>query len=387
MAIQKLYTVGGNLATLYNGATALQYYDPDGYYILYNTTSESAAKSESGNYSSAFTARRPPFSSSTYYTDLRVIRDNAITARYMFANNISLTGLPDNCFNNVTDASYMFRNCEALEKLGDNCFAKVENVSDMFDNCKSLTSLGENTFSNAVYGANSLFDSSLKLVYIADNSFNKLTGAMSILGTLSAIPANSFNSITTAWHSYPNNALQIIKKDSFNSLQNYFSLDYYHALHTIESGCFSAITTAMITYCSALSSMQSKFENATLARFWGCSSLSSIPNGSFNKVTDAKVMFDRCSSLTSIPDDSLTGVLYADAMFRGCTNLQHIPSAAIDNAISISACFSGCSNMTGYVIPWIAAHHAQVTSYYHCFAGCTSLNDYTQANSMYPAWF
>ena len=87
--------------------------------------------------------------------------------------------------------------------------------------------------------------------------------------------------------------------------------------------------------------------------FYGCSSLSSLPDISkwnTSNVTDMSCMFDRCSSLSSLPDISkwnTSNVTNMSCMFYGCSSLSSLPDISkwnTSNVTNMSGMFNGCKD-------------------------------------------
>ena len=115
--------------------------------------------------------------------------------------------------------------------------------------------------------------------------------------------------------------------------------------------------------------------------FWGCSSLTSIPENLFannTAVTNFSYCFLGCTGLTSIPENlftSNTAVANFRECFYACTSLTSIPENlfASNTAVTIfNGCFEDCSGITSIPENLFTSNTA-VTEFSHCFLGCTSL--------------
>lgn len=173
MPFTRLYTVGGNLATLNNNASAAGYMYYNGWYEIWNNSywMRAYATKVYGDYTNAFTSMYPGDSQKNTVV---INRDNAVTANRMFYGQLWLTAIPDNSFNNVIEANQMFSQNFLLPKMPENSFANVVEASSMFNTCSSIKEIP------------------------ASNKFDKLTGARAMFGgcsSLSAIPADSFNKV------------------------------------------------------------------------------------------------------------------------------------------------------------------------------------------------
>lgn len=129
MPFTRLYTVGGNLATINTSALGYMYYN--GWYEIWdrNYSRTSAATKVRGDYTKAFEVG---YGYDTHRNTLVINRDNAVTANSMFYNQLWLTAIPDNSFNNVVEARMMFHDNQRLPKMPENSFANVVEGSFMF---------------------------------------------------------------------------------------------------------------------------------------------------------------------------------------------------------------------------------------------------------------
>lgn len=133
--------------------------------------------------------------------------------------------------------------------------------------------------------------------------------------------------------------------------------------------------------------------------FRECVSLKSIPERLFYPLKDIKAMvavFDNCTSIESLPEKLLANngelgnIL---AMFRGCSGLKEIPAGIFDanrKLENVSETFAGCTSVRGespYTMTdggkvrlWERESHPDVfksvTSFYLCFEGCRTLDDF-----------
>ena len=103
--------------------------------------------------------------------------------------------------------------------------------------------------------------------------------------------------------------------------------------------------------------------------FYGCSSLATIPLLNTSKTTDMNAMFSNCSSLATIPLLQTSNATNMSQMFQDCTNLPTIPLLDTSNATDMSFMFYGCSSLTS--IPQL--NTAKVTDMSYMFYGCSSL--------------
>ena len=104
--------------------------------------------------------------------------------------------------------------------------------------------------------------------------------------------------------------------------------------------------------------------------FYGCESLTSIPDFDTSSCNSTQSMFYNCSSLTTIPNLDFSGTNTLQNTFRNCTNLTIIPDLNIPELQFMANAFSGCISLT--VAPTINAT-AGITDMKSTFSGCTSL--------------
>ena len=159
--------------------------------------------------------------------------------------------------------------------------------------------------------------------------------------------------------------------------------------------------------CSSLTSIpENLFETNTAvtsfsACFHGCTGLTSIPENLF-KTNTAVTSFDNCfygcSSLTSIPGNLFatnTFVTYFSYCFYGCTELRSIPENLFGTNTAVTSftyCFFDCANLASscpidndgtpiYNRSSGKDSYAVVTSYSYCFFNCTKMADYSSIPS------
>ena len=140
------------------------------------------------------------------------------------------------------------------------------------------------------------------------------------------------------------------------------------------------IMERMFYGCSSLTSVpQLNTANNTSMRmmFSGCSSLTSVPQLNTAKVTDMYRTFDGCSSLATIPLLNTSKTTNMNAMFSNCSSLATIPLLQTSNATDMSQMFQYCTNLP--TIPLLDTSNA--TSMYMMFYGCTSLTSVPQLNT------
>ena len=130
-----------------------------------------------------------------------------------------------------------------------------------------------------------------------------------------------------------------------------------------------------------LPSSDSPIKHVATYAFYGCSALTSIPQGLFDKctaVTSFASCFENCTSLTSIPQslfNKCTAVTDFDSCFYDCTKLTRIPAGLFDNCTKVkgfSGCFFGCSVITS-IPAGLFDNCPKVTDFTGCFWSCSAL--------------
>ena len=203
-------------------------------------------------------------------------------------------------------------------------------------------------------------------------------------------------SITFDQRANDSNALKLISIDTplLNTQAMVFSRCFFGctSLSSIPSGLFDKNTLATnfgscFSGCTSLSSIPTGLFKNTLATsfnrcFSGCTSLSSIPTGLFDnntQATDFGFCFSACHSLSSIPAglfDKNTRVTNFGHCFGGCTSLSSIPSGLFDNntlATNFGGCFGGCTSLSS-IPSGLFDNNTRATEFNACFSGCTSLS-------------
>ena len=102
-------------------------------------------------------------------------------------------------------------------------------------------------------------------------------------------------------------------------------------------GC-SSLTTVPDMETSQVTIMMSMFD--------GCSSLTTAPAMDTSQVTNMRYMFYDCSSLTTVPDMDTSQVTNMSSMFYGCSSLTTVPDMHTSNASDVGRMFYGCSSLT-----------------------------------------
>lgn len=168
-----IYTnVNGQRMFLNNaGSRALCWKDPDWYYRLYSIdTTGNTAKKLNGEYLGTF-----QWHATEDLTTLEILYDNAVNAWDMFYDCSSLSALPNNCFNSVTNATNMFyRTLNLSAHINSNMFRNVITANGMFYK-SNILSIGDNCFNNVAF-CYAMLDECPALSSIGNNCFTAVTG-------------------------------------------------------------------------------------------------------------------------------------------------------------------------------------------------------------------
>ena len=136
------------------------------------------------------------------------------------------------------------------------------------------------------------------------------------------------------------------------------------SLQELFYGCYS-LTSIPELDTSQVTNMRSMFN--------GCSALAAIPALDTSQVTDMQRMFSSCVSLTAIPDLDTSQVTNMISMFHICTSLTSIPELDTSQVTHMFGMFQGCSSLTA--IPDLDT--GNVVSMGSMFSGCSSLESVT----------
>lgn len=82
------------------------------------------------------------------------------------------------------------------------------------------------------------------------------------------------------------------------------------------------------------------------AMFYKCSSLVSVPNFYFPKLTIISMMFQECTSLTTVPVFDTAHVISMYNMFSGSTALTEVPVFNMENVTNCDYMFYNCNGLT-----------------------------------------
>lgn len=156
-------------------------YDADGNFA-------EGIKRGDGNYSYGFqrqyssVASVAAFQIVPKYVTLKEVNDIA-TSAYSMCSGCRFLERVEGHFNNVIDTQYMFAFCSAFQYLPDNCFNNVLNARGMFIGCSSLKEIPSNSFNSISIpnNVNPFISSAYSLSAWGSNTFNSLTGAVSLI--------------------------------------------------------------------------------------------------------------------------------------------------------------------------------------------------------------
>lgn len=166
---------------------------------------------------------------------------------------------------------------------------------------------------------------------------------------------------------------------------------YRSTIRTVENFS-SRIRTADFYQCTGLTAVRSQIKYPaaiTEYMFYGCTSLSSLPEGLTANISatashNAQYMFYGCTSLTTIPAGTLAGltrIVSASRMFQGCTKLASVPAGlfatqtgtAGNASTKLDYVFSGCTSLTSIPTDLFQPFGTYITGLGYAFQGCTSL--------------
>lgn len=124
--------------------------------------------------------------------------------------------------------------------------------------------------------------------------------------------------------------------------------------------------------CKTLTEIPDELDTSNLttmyAMFWGCRSLTTIPQLDASKVTDAGRAFSE-TKITTIDWIDLSNATTVQAIFDGCVYLKSIPQLNISKATDSHQMFTNCKSITS--IPELDT--GNVVAMRNMFEGCTSL--------------
>lgn len=369
MSIQKLYTVGGNLATLYNGATALTMYWIDPYNPMDLPDKTFRLKYKPSTVPTLYEGQIHPIgvTARLYDADENIWDVTTYdTLDYLMANDPNLIAILGGNLSGVSTLRGTFSGCTALTSTI--ALPYFKNAWDTFKNCSSLSSITTSGF-NELTSFDAAFDYCTALSAIPDNCFNALIDAPidsnlgSNTGSFNAVTSvgnNCFNSVTSVFYSYDQYThtgrgcfanLKTIGNDSFNGTidPTYNCPALPLNLTSFGSGCFNGV----VWWGMANTGYGSFFP----------SGVTSIPEHCFENFEGGYQAFAE-SNLITFPITSFPKLEVAQGLFRNCT------------ALTIDA------------IDFIERHSdIGSTMHFGCFEGCTALTNYAQATAQYPTWF
>ena len=83
--------------------------------------------------------------------------------------------------------------------------------------------------------------------------------------------------------------------------------------------------------------------------FYGCSSLTTIPQMDTSKVTNMRYMFNNCDNLTTIPQMDTSNVTNMEGMFKSAYGLKYIPDIDMQNCTNAKLMFYNCFHLTSFI--------------------------------------
>ena len=193
----------------------------------------------------------------------------------------------------------------------------------------------------------------------------------------SSIPDDTYYEVNGVRQNEPINNLTFSENDVINivyrtAVYSVFSCNNQDYLGLIKRGRIPKVSSTSFERC-----------------FYNCKSLTSIPEGLFDKnplATDFSGCFYLCSNLTSIPEglfDKNTQATDFGSCFNNCGNLTSIPEGLFDKnplATDFGSCFSYCRSLTS-IPKGLFDKNKLATNFNFCFNDCRSLTPVVQIGS------
>ncbi|MDK8794248.1 BspA family leucine-rich repeat surface protein [Corynebacterium sp. MSK041] len=88
-----------------------------------------------------------------------------------------------------------------------------------------------------------------------------------------------------------------------------------------------------------------------------------------SQVTNMESMFYGCSSLTSVPEMDTSQVTNMESMFYGCSSLTQVPEMDTSQVTNMRAMFDGCSSLTDGNVKLIRKDGTKPSSRTYMIAG------------------
>lgn len=195
MSIQKLYTVGGNLATLYNGSTALSMNWIDPYNPMDLPYHTFRLKYKPGTVPTPDETQIHPQGvvCERYDADENIWDVTCLDSLdYLMANDTNLVAILGGNLSGVTDLDSTFRSCTALSSTIS--LPYITGAADVFRGCSSLYSIPDNSFNNLIV-AQRMFMNCKALSSMPANSFNNVTDSFTMFGGCNALTSNAIDFI------------------------------------------------------------------------------------------------------------------------------------------------------------------------------------------------
>lgn len=150
------------------------------------------------------------------------------------------------------------------------------------------------------------------------------------------------------------------------------------SLSSVPEFSFNSLTdmTEMFMRCKNLSSVHlNNLSNVTsmTRAFLDCSSLQSADLGRLDAVQGAGIAFLRCYSLAYINMSEVNSITSMNEMFYNCTSLSSLPTINSDNIKRASYAFANCYSVTGGILDMynqLTSQDVPPSSYSACFSNC-----------------
>lgn len=150
------------------------------------------------------------------------------------------------------------------------------------------------------------------------------------------------------------------------------------ALSSLPDFSFNSLTNMKRMYvgCPNLSSIKmNNLQNVSsmTEAFRNCSSLQYADLGNLNNLIGAQYAFENCSALESTNLSNLNNIEAMRSMFMNCTSLTALPTINSDNLTAVRDAFINCYNVTGGILDMYNQFTSQdvpPASYTGCFRNC-----------------
>ena len=230
--------------------------------------------------------------------------------------------------------------------------SSLKNMEMMFSHCNKLEHF-EIPDTSLVENMNSAFRSCNLLKENIDLDISHCTNLN-----------NAFSGIGSSAITLRNGGVPVSMDHTFFGCENLQVINIVDIHPTTLRGAFYG--------CTSLSSIpQINTTDATdmSQMLYGCTNLTSIPQLNTSKVTDMRYMFGHCESLTSVPDMDTSNVTDMTEMFVDCYKLTSIPQLNTSKVTDMNHMFDYCKSLTS--VPDMDT--SNVTNMHFMFFACYNL--------------